>query len=273
MPAGGQAEPVLLGLRRTSPSGLVDAGADGTGPVQPLLPARPRLDTSSGDARAVVVHVSEELRLPLRWLGLLYDRVDARPGGDDRRPLRCGRGQGAAGRRRRGDDDLGPARSTAPATSPRSSGSCARGPTPSASAASSSSAGPPPADATPTRRPSSGPTTSRGSSASPTPSAPTAGDAEVVPHHDPGVAAGHRTVGSRQRTVRGTGRDPVSRRQRSCRTGQASELQANAALWTAWATASRVGCRTRRCWMSPAATGGGRRRRRTTANAGRPPDR
>ena len=54
----------------------------------------------------LTLSTSDELRLPLRWIAMLYGRVDGRLRADRRRAYGRGRAQGDDGRRQRGDDDI-----------------------------------------------------------------------------------------------------------------------------------------------------------------------
>ena len=74
-PAGGQAQPVFQLSRQPDPP----AGPGGrrwAGAVQPLLPARPRPGDPGGHPSPGAVEL-EELRLPLRWIAILYKEVPA----------------------------------------------------------------------------------------------------------------------------------------------------------------------------------------------------
>ena len=85
-----------------------EAGADGLVLFNRFY--QPDLDLDSRDVvPRLVLSTSEELRLPLRWIAILFGRVQDLAGRHHRGPHRPGRGQGAAGRGECGHDDLGAA--------------------------------------------------------------------------------------------------------------------------------------------------------------------
>ena len=89
---------------------VVDAGADGLVLFNRFY--QPDLDLETLDVVARLdLSRPSELRLPMRWIAILRPQLPAGrvAGGHVRHPRRHRRDQGPHGRRRRRDDDLGPA--------------------------------------------------------------------------------------------------------------------------------------------------------------------
>ena len=85
-----------------------EAGADGLVLFNRFY--QPDLDLdSNGVVPRLVLSTSEELRLPLRWIAILFGRLGISLAATTGVHTGAGRGQGAAGRGGRGHDDLGPA--------------------------------------------------------------------------------------------------------------------------------------------------------------------
>ena len=65
---------------------LDDAGADALGAVQSVLPARHRPRRRWKCSRTCCSARRTRMRLPMRWIAILYGRIKAEPGGDERHP-------------------------------------------------------------------------------------------------------------------------------------------------------------------------------------------
>ncbi len=73
-PDRAQAQPIFHGPAEHGPP-LRGCRCQRVGAVQPLLPARLRPGATGGGASPLTLSTSDDLRLPLRWIAMLYGRV------------------------------------------------------------------------------------------------------------------------------------------------------------------------------------------------------
>ena len=139
--------------------GLQDAGASGIVMFNRFYLPDLDLDTLDVEPR-ISLSNQAELRLPLRWIGIVRDYLSISIAGSTGVHTGQRRRQAPARRRRRRDDDLGVAPSRRRATSPASPTSCASGCASTTTTASTRCAAPSVARRRPTPTPTNAPTTS-----------------------------------------------------------------------------------------------------------------